>query len=683
MRTFLLTLAALVAVGTGPARAVSAPPDMPKSADAVPTAEGRPVGDWIMDLQIGPPEQRRKALAVLAKFGPKAKNAIAPLVHALRDPDPEVRGLAADALGAIGPNAREAVPTLVLVMKDEKAGPFFLSKAAMAAGSIGGPENREVIRLLLLHNRLKFGDPLIHGGYLAKFPAQSVPHLIAHLKDEDAGVRARAAWVLGTLAQRHDAADPLLPKVGPTARDIGPALVLALDDSRPAVRLAAASALVLVEPRLADKVIPTVLAALRAKQVQAYSAAELLRPAAKAAVPALIRALDEPNDEIRFEVASALAYLGEAAVPPLAEALKAERVRVRSGAAVALGRMGKVSVGPALPALVAALKDSDAGARLDAAEALSHIDPEKAGLAVPVLAAALRAEKAPDRLRAAEALERLRGTARPAVPALLAALNDEDRPVRLAATLALIAIDREAAAASVPVLIDILQNGDTLARRRTARAAASLGPAAKGAVPELLRALKADDVHLRLAAAEAVARVDRSQAKAGIEVLAGLLADKKHRSSMVRAYALQALGRIGPDAKDALPVLAAVLDDDGPFHGEAAAVMLKIDPQNAAALDFLRKVLKGQAANDGLFEMFEDMPELGAAAKPLVPDLLSHLKAPAAFFRLNAARTLGAIGPDAREAVPLLRELAAKDKRADVREAAAEALKKIEPKAAP
>ena len=45
-----------------------------------------------------------------------------------------------------------------------------------------------------------------------------------------------------------------------------------------------------------------------------------------------------------------------------------------------------------------------------------------------------------------------------------------------------------------------------------------------------------------------------------------------------------------------------------------------------------------------------------------------------------AAEALGAIGPAAKAAVPKLRELAAKDEESEVRAAAAEALKKIEPK---
>ncbi|MEM2908722.1 MAG: HEAT repeat domain-containing protein, partial [Candidatus Bilamarchaeaceae archaeon] len=124
------------------------------------------------------------------------------------------------------------------------------------------------------------------------------------------------------------------------------------------------------------------------------------------AVPALIDALKDKNEDVRYGAAWALGEIAEkggdcsAAVPALIDALKDEKRDVREGAAEALGKIGfdkipieskvlallilkktdeVVAVGkPGVPALIDALKDKGWNVREGAAWALGEI-AEKGG----------------------------------------------------------------------------------------------------------------------------------------------------------------------------------------------------------------------------------------------------------------------------------------------------------------
>src|SRR5262249_7075590 len=100
------------------------------------------------------------------------------------------------------------------------------------------------------------------------------------------------------------------------------------------------------------------------------------------AVESLGKALLDKDPTVSYQAAVALSHMGAAAADVLASGLKAESVLVRRHAARALGELGK-SGAAAVPALVAALKDKDDGVRFLAPDSLRQIDPaaaKKAGL---------------------------------------------------------------------------------------------------------------------------------------------------------------------------------------------------------------------------------------------------------------------------------------------------------------
>jgi HEAT repeat protein len=136
-----------------------------------------------------------------------------------------------------------------------------------------------------------------------------------------------------------------------------------------------------------------------------------LGPAAKAALPNLIDALQDPGSTLRYWAVRALGEIGseaEAAVPYLIDALNdPDSDAVRSAAANALTRIdprGAVSV------LIEALKDPDTSVRASAAYALGDIGPD-ALAAVPALTVLINDANSEVRVSATEALRAIRSRA--------------------------------------------------------------------------------------------------------------------------------------------------------------------------------------------------------------------------------------------------------------------------------
>jgi vesicle coat complex subunit len=105
------------------------------------------------------------------------------------------------------------------------------------------------------------------------------------------------------------------------------------------------------------------------------SALRQIGPAAEPAVPALVKALGDPDPEVQISAAEALGRIGpaaEPAVPALIEALGDPDADVQRTASETLGRIG-LAAKAAVPALINALGSADPGVRRDAARAMAEI----------------------------------------------------------------------------------------------------------------------------------------------------------------------------------------------------------------------------------------------------------------------------------------------------------------------
>lgn len=241
----------------------------------------------------------------------------------------------------------------------------------------------------------------------------AVPALIAALADPDPGVRMAAAQSLGQLE------DP---------RAIAP-LIAATRDANVQVRSAAYGALSdFDDPRIVEPMI----AALKDPDadVRQEAAHTLGHLEDKRAVTPLLGALADSSADVRRAAAQSLGELQDpAAASALAGALKDRDAEVRMAAAQSLGEL-ELSTAP--PALIAALKDSDAEVRQAAAQSLGEIrDPS----AVAALRAGLADPNAEVRESSVQALGEIRDST--ALNALIGALKSPDAGVREQAAQAL------------------------------------------------------------------------------------------------------------------------------------------------------------------------------------------------------------------------------------------------------
>jgi hypothetical protein len=170
------------------------------------------------------------------------------------------------------------------------------------------------------------------------------------------------------------------------------------------------------------KAAPPPLPALETRRQQVYSELHAL---GQASVPALVRALRDPDPEMRRNVAVAIDVVG-------------------GGWWQFPDGDSKVDLRPALPSLLAALRDSDPGVRAWAAQDISDIGAA-AGAAVPGLRALLRSPDAQSRGSACNALGGIGVAARDALPDLRRALHDPSPEVRQAARDAIASVERAGA----------------------------------------------------------------------------------------------------------------------------------------------------------------------------------------------------------------------------------------------
>jgi HEAT repeat protein len=497
-----------------------------------------------------------------------------------------------------------------------------------------------------------------------------IPDLIQRLRHNESTVRKATAEVLGRL--------------GPKAREAIPALLRAACDIDAAVRRAAAAALDQI-----DSDWPT-------------------DPGATAAVPALIKEMGRRWPDISQAASLLLSRIGRAAVPELARAL-ADGASDRRQVFVAqtLGRIGP-DAAPAVAALAQALTSESAPVRRAAAEALAAIGPASEP-AVPKLILLLADWNPGVRQAAARSLAQVGRAAELAVTALIQLLADRDDEVREAAIEALAHVGP----GSVPVLQEFLHILDSRHLQEWLRQKVTAAEwytnvaehvAQGGAVQisyrrgdpviediqrEPLKALRnlswcfqqAVEDHLlmetaREAAVRALGKIG-PMAGAAVPILMELLRDNKGR---VRSAAARSLGQVGSSARAACPALVRSLADNSePVRKAVAEALTHIDPDWASGSGM-------ESAVEDLVEQLKQTGDAGqTAAEALVligsssvPALVKALGVGDRILREAAAATLGRIGVEARAAIPALVR-ALQDGHGWVREAAALALAKIDP----
>jgi HEAT repeat protein len=354
-----------------------------------------------------------------------------------------------------------------------------------------------------------------------------------------------------------------------------------------------------------ERLLKAVQSTVKADQLAAMKELGNLGTAGKAAVPLfseMLRDTSKEHFELGEQAARSLAQIGWPAVPELIKALDDPSAVVKARALWAIAVIGP-DAAEALPALAAALQDKDAKLRGLAAQALAELGPA-ARPAIPALVRALEDADPQVRLLAAEALHEI---GEETVEHLLEAVRHKDAAIRVTAVQSLVTFHESRPA--VTALVEALKDPDRKVRAAAAGALVRLGPTAKAAIAGLLENLREDDLELQSQALTALLAIAAPDDVKLLEQLAELngkysWADppggsaKPNNKDLIKALlpalddpnptrrlgAVLALGRLGGDAKEALPRLRLLLDRDRNRCVLAAALLVTgaLDPKQKA-----------------------------------------------------------------------------------------------------
>jgi len=189
-------------------------------------------------------------------------------------------------------------------------------------------------------------------------------------------------------------------------------------------------------------------------------------------------------------------------------------------------------------------------------------------------------------------------------------------------------------------------------------------------VVALVRQLSDNDARQRSAAACALGELGT----AAIAAVSNLCAATTDDERIVRCSAANAIAKMGPEARSAVPALLKLLSDGRNYneftHASDALERLRVDP--LAVLPHLRRHLKHTDARIRAQAALE-LADKGEAAKEAIPEVVALLRDPEAEVRHYAAWALEEFGPLAAAAVTALRA-ALDDEDESVREMAKRAL---------
>jgi HEAT repeat protein len=410
-------------------------------------------------------------------------------------------------------------------------------------------------------------------------------------------------------------------------------------------------------------------------------------------------------------------------VATLVSRLKSQMKDERIDALRDLSSLGRPATA-AIPNILPLLHDSDEDVRAEASSALVELGPGPD--TIPALLAEVRADP-----NGWEALEVLIAVGRPAVPVLLELLHDEDAELRESAIYAFGEFG-PAAPEAVPALIGLYSTEPLERRIAIANTLAEIGSGARQAIPVLIPALSSSSGAMRLAAAQALWRIEGRPERVVPVLMAVVEADPDGEltspaaspfAERPAASAAKTIGRIGPEARRAVPaLLMAVCREDIVVCNAAIEALEKIGPEAKEAIPELvrrlgdRRDAHGVMATHGwsfagswqicqsagaalagmeleavssLIPALGDPDEqvrilavvvlthLGSDALPALPALTTALQDSSNSVRRLSAEALGELGPAAESALPALR-VAARDPSGHVRRAAVGALTHIE-----
>ncbi|MBL9139631.1 MAG: HEAT repeat domain-containing protein [Verrucomicrobiales bacterium] len=431
--------------------------------------------------------------------------------------------------------------------------------------------------------------------------------------------------------------------------------------------------------REARVALPQLIKALEDDQQQvwfgAVTALANLGPEAEPALPALLRELEswEPSRRDRqgaqalYRTAAALGAIGRPSVPALSNGLSSTKWQVRAGSVMALGFVRPAAT-ETLPAVTRLLGDPRAEVRDAAVETVVGFGVPAVDLLIPMV----REDKsAVTRRTAVDTLGRMGAAASTATEVLRAAIGgDTEEAVRAASVSALARIEGRGTNV-VPVLLETWRDGPASVSLAAKRELLLVQPVGHRVVPFLLAELESGDIQRQRRAADLL-REFGPDASPAVPLLVGMLrqTESSKEPDAVIVAALAATGDAG---------LRAALDEAGRFpeasnraHHWTREVLRRLDgttaPALGAALTHPVPAVRALA--------LESLTALGTAARGESRRILPLLKDPAPMVRARAWIAAPSCGVAAE---PLLAQFdqALKDSEFEVRQAALEGVARL------
>jgi HEAT repeat protein len=485
-------------------------------------------------------------------------------------------------------------------------------------------------------------------------------------------------------------------------------------------------------PKLSDaisKLLPSAYRVEERRELAAYLLSQL-GPKAEAAIPVLFRIYTSTNLgwKVEHEVGAALMSMGEKGVvlvPHYLDWLTNSDPEIQQTGAGFLATVGpKARV--AIPELLEAVESGNRRVSSTAAEALWSID-RQTNVMIRIQLRDLQNTNPTVRQFALIHLRQMGPAAAAAGPSIEPFLRDNDDAIRKAAELALAAIAPAVLEAGqrkmnqqsedcLAMLIRLLREGEFAQRYSALEAIAVLGPEAKAAVPTLIEVLPGFTHPSGFLASTSRQNTQRVAANALAEIgpearaaVPALIAELSQRKGYHPSYLCGALGCIGPDANAAVPVLEEILQDqDFNVQLAAAVALTRIVPQQCSnAIAVLRKLqhdpelaklyhtdgrgggtlqyhLDFQSPQSRFFRLSSKVAlwKLGLEEVSPAAELVEGLNKPDTGEQHWLIELAGAMGSEARAAVPALEKLLSPELSTFRRRAAAIAIRKIDPKEA-
>lgn len=578
-------------------------PVLSPSASEQPEERGLSIDELRKKLSAATnPDAVVKATDAIGRLRGQGRSALPDLLKLTADADPRVRWHAARSVGLIGEDAVSSIPALLTLLQD--ADPVVATQAAAAIGHIREDDDLK---------SLSDADKELY--------ADAVTQLVGTLVHNDARVR-RAC--LRSLRSLDPSPEQLMPVVDTVFASQDPAVILPVLQSiadmgseavpflverlkLPQGRFWASVAITEIGPGAAgatQALIEALPESALDEQLHEVFALAAIGEGAQSAGEALVKLYSDGDSSLHGPILYAIGKMKYRDAESVLTQTVAEESPLSATAAWALAKINpddSALVGDAVKRMRAQCQSESVFERAAAASALSDLSAsmdttQRQSLGI-FLENMLVDTSGPVQEAAAAAIVRLGGDSVPAILSLLkdtqtqffalgiasaigepaseavadivGLLDSKDDEIVHEAILALAAIGPASAAASdrlLTILNESVRNQDEVETRLHYAAAYCLGrigsPAAKKALPRLKELSVSSDGMQATVAIWAVLQItpdDQEQFENAVPLLIEALTSEVQT---VRLEATIALGDLGPQAKDAVPAIELVSEDD-------------------------------------------------------------------------------------------------------------------------